>query len=86
MDSTNLKDWINLLKLLNIHKPYIIIAVVGLISCFGIQVLINISSSLAIIPTKGMTLPLISYGGSSMISSAILVGIILSLTKKKNNE
>lgn len=73
----------NLIKLLNVDKPYIINAVVGLVSCFGLQVFINISSSLDIIPTKGMTLPLISYGGSSMLSSAILVGFLLSLLKIK---
>ena len=75
-----------LLKLLKINNPYIIIAIIGLICCFGLQVLINILSSLDLIPTKGMTLPFISYGGSSMISTAILVGFLLSLTKKKNND
>ena len=73
-----------LLKLLLIKDPFIIIAVVGLTCCFGLQSLINIFSSLSIIPTKGMTLPFISYGGSSMISSSILFGFLLSLTKNKN--
>ena len=72
-----------LLSLLKIDKPEIIIAIVGLTSCFGLQTLINIFSSLKLIPTKGMTLPLISYGGSSMISSAILFGFLLSLTRKR---
>ena len=75
-----------LLKLLKIDNPYIIIAIVGLICSFGLQALINIFSSLDLIPTKGMTLPFISYGGSSMLSTAILVGFLLSLTKKRNNE
>jgi len=57
-----------------------------LICSFGLQALINILSSLDLIPTKGMTLPFISYGGSSMLSTAILVGFLLSLTKKINNE
>jgi cell division protein FtsW len=74
----------NLLIVFKIQQPYIIIAIVGLTSCFGLQALINICSSLNIIPTKGMTLPLISYGGSSLVSSAILVGFLLSLTKKQN--
>lgn len=73
-----------LLKLLKIKDPYIIIASVGLVCCFGLQSLINIFSSLSIIPTKGMTLPFISYGGSSMISSSILFGFLLSLTKDHN--
>ena len=74
-----------LLKLLKMRDPFKIIAVVGLTCCFGLQSLINIFSSLSIIPTKGMTLPFISYGGSSMISSSILFGFLLSLTKIKNN-
>ncbi len=73
----------SLLNLLKIEEPDIIIAIVGLASCFGLQALINIFSSLALIPTKGMTLPLISYGGSSMVSSAILFGFLLSLTRKR---
>ena len=75
-----------LLKLLIIKDPYLIIASVGLVSSFGLQSLINIFSSLSIIPTKGMTLPYISYGGSSMIASSILFGFLLSLTKKNNTD
>ena len=56
----------------------------GLSSIFILQTLINISSSLNLLPTKGMTLPFISYGGSSMISCSIIVGLLLSLTKKRN--
>lgn len=72
-----------LISLLKIEEPDIIIAIVGLTSCYGLQTLINIFSSLGAIPTKGTTLPLISYGGSSMLSSAILFGFLLSLTKKR---
>ena len=74
-----------LLKLLKMQDPFIIISIVGLTCCFGLQSLINIFSSLSIIPTKGMTLPYISYGGSSMISSSILFGFLLALTKNKNS-
>ena len=73
-----------LLSLLKMKDPFLIISSVGLICCFGLQSLINIFSSLAIIPTKGMTLPYISYGGSSMLSSSILFGFLLALTKKRN--
>ena len=73
-----------LLILLKMDEPFLIIAVVGMTCCFGLQSLINIFSSLSIIPTKGMTLPFISYGGSSMISSAFLFGFLLSLTKISN--
>ena len=55
----------------------------GLLVLFLIQALINISVSLKIIPTTGVTLPLISYGGSSLLSTGIIMGIMLSLTRKK---
>ena len=61
---------------------FFIIAVSGLAFQFGIQTLIHMGSNTNLIPTKGMTLPFLSYGGSSMISSAITVGILLSLTRK----
>ncbi len=61
---------------------FFIIAVSGLAFQFGIQTLIHIASNTDLIPTKGMTLPFLSYGGSSMMSSAITAGILLSLTRK----
>ncbi len=73
-----------LLNVLKIEDPYKIIAISGLICSFGLQCLINIFSSLGLIPTKGMTLPFVSYGGSSMISVALLFGFLLSLTNKNN--
>ena len=73
-----------LLNVLKIEDPYKIIAISGLICSFGLQCLINIFSSLGLIPTKGMTLPFVSYGGSSMISVALLFGFLLSLTNKQN--
>ncbi len=73
-----------LLNALKVDDPYKIIAVSGLICSFGLQCLINIFSSIGLIPTKGMTLPFVSYGGSSMISIALLFGFLLSLTNKKN--
>ena len=75
-----------LLQLLKYKDPYVIIAIVGLICSYGLQSLINIFSTLGVMPTKGMTLPFISYGGSSMVSSAILFGFLLSLTKKRHEK
>jgi len=75
-----------LFKVLKISNPYKIIAISGLICSFGLQSLINILSSLGMIPTKGMTLPFVSYGGSSMLATGILFGFLLSLTNINNNE
>ena len=73
-----------LINVLKVEDTYKIIAISGLICSFGLQCLINIFSSLGLIPTKGMTLPFVSYGGSSMISVSILFGFLLSLTNNKN--
>ena len=65
---------------------FIITSLTGLSNIFLFQTIINISSTLNIIPTKGMTLPFISYGGSSLFSSALLIGFILVLIKDDINE
>jgi cell division protein FtsW len=62
------------------------IALTGLVSQLTIQIIVNIAVSINLAPTKGMTLPFISYGGSSMISTAICLGFILALTKKKYHQ
>ncbi len=55
----------------------------GLAILFGIQAAINMAVNLHLIPAKGMTLPFISYGGSSMISLAYSVGMMLALTRQR---
>jgi len=59
---------------------------VGLISIILIQALIHIGVNLRLLPTTGMTLPFLSYGGSSIVGTAIISGIILNLTKRKVNK
>ena len=56
---------------------------VGSMSIILLQVLIHIGVNIRLFPTTGMTLPYISYGGSSIISTSILSGIILNLTKRR---
>ncbi len=58
---------------------------VGSISLILVQAMIHIGVNIRLLPTTGMTLPFISYGGSSIISISILSGIILNLTKRKIN-
>jgi cell division protein FtsW len=53
---------------------------------FTMQAMVNIGVSMKLLPTKGMTLPFISYGGSSMLSTAICFGLILAFTKRKYHE
>jgi len=65
---------------------FLFLSISGLAIIFILQAIINIFSTLNLIPTKGMTLPFLSYGGSSLLSCAILIGFILSLSKKKYHE
>ncbi len=74
-----------ILRLLNEQDPFIILACTGLISGFGLQSFVNMASSLALIPTKGMTLPFISYGGSSVIAVALGMGMLLALTRRRHH-
>jgi len=62
---------------------FVLLAVSGLLVQFGFQALVNMSSSLQLIPTKGMTLPFISYGGSSLLGIGIGLGMTLALTRRR---
>lgn len=59
------------------------LATAGLVVLFGLQATINLAVNLHLMPSKGMTLPFISYGGSSMLSSAMTAGAILALTRRR---
>ena len=58
-------------------------SVAGLVVVFGFQSIINMAVNLQLMPAKGMTLPFISYGGSSQIAIAISMGMVLALTRKR---
>lgn len=55
----------------------------GISALFGIQALINLSVAMAILPTKGLTLPFISYGGSSLLVSSAAMGILLNISRSR---
>ena len=61
---------------------FITLAATGLAVQFGLQAAINMASTIQLIPAKGMTLPFISYGGSSALAMAICLGMLLSLTRE----
>jgi cell division protein FtsW len=60
------------------------LAIAGLTLQFGLQAVIHMASSVQLIPTKGMTLPFISYGGSSLITSGLTIGLLIALTRRRN--
>lgn len=65
------------------NNLFILLAVSGLLIEFGLQAAINLASTLHLIPTKGMTLPFLSYGGSSLWALALEMGMLLALTRKR---
>ena len=67
------------------NNLFLILAVGGLAFQFGFQSLIHMASNTDLIPTKGMTLPFLSYGGSSVLASAITAGMLLGLTRTSNS-
>ena len=71
-----------LIKLLDEESTFAILAAAGLAIQFGLQALINMAVNVQIAPSKGMTLPFISYGGSSMLALSIGMGLLLAFTRR----
>ena len=69
-------------KIFSGHDEFLKLALVGLVSLLIIQTFIHIGVNTRLLPTTGMTLPFLSYGGSSLIGSSIIAGIILNFTRK----
>ncbi|MEE8172826.1 MAG: putative lipid II flippase FtsW [Alphaproteobacteria bacterium] len=65
---------------------FVLLAVAGLLTQFGLQALINMGVTVHLLPAKGMTLPFVSYGGSSLIASALGMGMVLALTRSGYRE
>lgn len=62
---------------------FVVLAAAGLLVQFGVQALINMGSTVNLLPTKGMTLPFVSYGGSSLFALALGMGMALALTRNR---
>ncbi len=75
-----------LLRLLAEQDLFIVLASCGLVTSFGLQAFVNMGSSLHLIPTKGMTLPFVSYGGSSVLAVALGIGMLLALTRRRTRD
>jgi cell division protein FtsW len=74
--------WRGLRAAARLHDPYPRAAASGLFALFGLQAAINIAVNVSLIPPKGMTLPFVSYGGSSMIGTALTLGLALALIRR----
>lgn len=62
---------------------FVVLATGGLLTMFGLQAFIHMGSALQLIPAKGMTLPFLSYGGSSLLSISFAMGMVLGLTRRQ---
>lgn len=72
-------------RLMESRDMFVVLAVGGILSMIGLQALVHMGSALHLLPTKGMTLPFISYGGSSTLSVGISLGVVLGLTRRQVN-
>jgi len=73
----------SLLRLMRERDPFIRLAGTGLVAMFGVQAMINMGVAVRLLPAKGMTLPFVSYGGSSLIAGGIAVGMLLAFTRTR---
>jgi cell division protein FtsW len=65
------------------EDPFCRLAITGLVLMFGMQAAINMAVNVHLMPAKGMTLPFISYGGSSLLSLALGMGFLIALTRRR---
>ena len=73
----------SLIRLMRERDPFIRLAGTGLAAMFGVQAMINMGVAVRLLPAKGMTLPFVSYGGSSLIAGGIAVGMLLAFTRTR---
>jgi cell division protein FtsW len=73
----------SLLRLVRERDPFVRLAGTGLAVLLGMQAMINIGVAVRLLPAKGMTLPLVSYGGSSLIAAGLGLGTLLALTRRR---
>jgi cell division protein FtsW len=73
----------SLLRLMHERDPFIRLGGTGLACIFGVQAMINMGVAVRLLPAKGMTLPFVSYGGSSLIAGGIAMGMLLAFTRTR---
>ncbi len=73
-------------RLMKERNPFLRLGGTGLAVLFGLQAFVNMAVAIRLLPAKGMTLPFISYGGSSMLAAAIAMGVLLALTRTRPHD
>jgi len=72
-----------LARLVEERNPYLRLGGTGLAVLFGLQAFVNLAVAVRLLPAKGMTLPFVSYGGSSMLAAAFVMGALLAITRAR---
>jgi len=75
----------SLLRLMRESDPFIRLAGTGLAAMFGVQAMINMAVAVRLLPAKGMTLPFVSYGGSSLVAGGLALGMLFAFTRSRPN-
>ena len=70
-------------RLIRERDPFTRLAGTGLVAMFGVQALINLGVAVRLLPAKGMTLPFVSYGGSSLVATGLAVGMLFAFTRER---
>nr|WP_309501968.1 putative peptidoglycan glycosyltransferase FtsW [uncultured Roseovarius sp.] len=73
----------SLMRLMRERDPFIRLAGTGLVAAFGVQAMINMGVAVRLLPAKGMTLPFVSYGGSSLIAGGLALGMLFAFTRTR---
>jgi cell division protein FtsW len=73
----------SLMRLFHERDTFVRLAGTGLISVFGIQAVVNLGVAVRLLPAKGMTLPFVSYGGSSLVAGGLAIGMLLAFTRAR---
>jgi cell division protein FtsW len=73
----------SMIRVLQSEDLFVVLGSTGLLMQFGLQSIVHMGSSLQLLPAKGMTLPFISYGGSSLLSLGLGMGMLLALTRRR---
>ncbi|GIX06147.1 MAG: hypothetical protein KatS3mg115_0550 [Candidatus Poribacteria bacterium] len=66
---------------LRLNDPFMKLSAFGISLSLGLQAAVNLAMTMGLLPTKGIPLPFISYGGSSLMVSLVMVGLLLSLSR-----
>lgn len=75
--------WRGIVVAMKAKDPFAIYLAIGLVSVFGLQVCVNVGVAMGLLPTKGLTLPFVSYGGTSLVMNAAVIGILMNISARQ---